>query len=73
LNYLEQVQQISIPTTLVVGEKDGVLPQVMADLSARIPDAVLETIPNAGHLPNIDQPTAFNAALLRHLERIEAQ
>ena len=38
-------------------------------IQQRIPGSMLDTIPNAGHLPNIDQPTAFNAALLRHFDR----
>jgi 3-oxoadipate enol-lactonase len=68
LNYLADVGRISTPTTLVVGGNDGVLPQVMRELQALIPNAVLAEIPNAGHLPNIDQPEAFNTALLRHLK-----
>ncbi len=68
LNYLADVGRISVPTTLVVGGNDGVLPQVMRELQALIPNAVLAEIPNAGHLPNIDQPEAFNTALLRHLK-----
>jgi 3-oxoadipate enol-lactonase len=68
LNYLADVGRITTPTTLVVGGNDGVLPQVMRELQALIPNAVLAEIPNAGHLPNIDQPEAFNIALLRHLK-----
>jgi 3-oxoadipate enol-lactonase len=70
LAYLGHVHEISPPTTLVVGSKDGVLPAAMADIAQRIRGSVLETIDNAGHLPNVDQPAAFNAALLRHLERV---
>ena len=68
LNYLADVGRITAPTTLVVGGNDGVLPQVMRELQALIPNSVLAEIPNAGHLPNIDQPEAFNTALLRHLK-----
>jgi 3-oxoadipate enol-lactonase len=68
LNYLADVGRITTPTTLVVGGNDGVLPQVMRELQALIPNAMLAEIPNAGHLPNVDQPEAFNIALLRHLK-----
>jgi 3-oxoadipate enol-lactonase len=68
LNYLAEIGRIGAPTTLLVGGNDGVLPQVMRELQALIPGAVLAEIPNAGHLPNIDQPEAFNIALLRHLK-----
>ncbi len=70
LNHLEGVGHIALPVTLLVGSNDGVLPQAMGDLQQRIAGSVLETIAGAGHLPNIDQPTAFNAALLRHFERV---
>ena len=70
LNYLDQVHAITLPATLLVGANDGVLPAAMADIAQRIRGSVLETLPDAGHLPNIDQPEAFNAALLRHLESV---
>lgn len=70
LDYLARVPQIQAPTTLIVGANDGPLPQAMAELQKLIPGSVLEVIAGAGHLPNIDQPAAFNAALLRHLERV---
>jgi 3-oxoadipate enol-lactonase len=56
-----------LPTTLIVGANDGVLPQAMTEIQRRISGSVLEVIAHAGHLPNIDQPAAFDAALLRHL------
>lgn len=73
LDYLADLGRIATPTTLIVGANDGPLPQAMRDIQATIPGAVLEVIPGAGHLPNIDQPDAFNAALLRHLERVAAR
>ncbi len=66
LNYLPQAASIQAPTTLLTGANDGVFPQVMGALCQVIPNAKLEIIADAGHLPNIDQPTAFNAALMRH-------
>jgi 3-oxoadipate enol-lactonase len=70
LNYLADVGRITAPTTLVVGGNDGVLPQVMRELQALVPGSVLAEIPNAGHLPNIDQPVAFNTMLWRHFKRV---
>lgn len=66
LDYLGQVGQIRVPTTLIVGANDGPLPQAMQSLKALIPGSVIHIIADAGHLPNIDQPAAFNAALLGH-------
>jgi 3-oxoadipate enol-lactonase len=70
LDYLSDVGRINAPTTLIVGANDGPLPQAMRDIQASIAGSALELIPGAGHLPNIDQPEAFNAALLRHLSRV---
>ena len=70
LDYLAGVAGIATPTTLIVGSNDGVLPDAMRDLQQRISGSVLETIPDAGHLPNVDQPAAFDTALLRHFERV---
>lgn len=69
LDYLGSVGRISVPTTLIVGANDGPLPQAMQVLQGLIEGSTLEVVPQAGHLPNIDQPTAFNAALMRHFFR----
>ena len=66
LNYLQDVHRIKVPVTLVVGAKDVPLPDALADIQTRIAGAKMEVIPDAGHLPNIDQPDAFDAAMLRH-------
>jgi 3-oxoadipate enol-lactonase len=66
LNYLEQLSQIKVPTTLIVGAKDGPLPQAMKDMQQLISGSQLVVIPDAGHLPNIDQSVLFNAAMMRH-------
>lgn len=70
LDYLDRVSEIVVPTSLIVGANDGALPQAMSVLQQRIAGSVLEVIDGAGHLPNIDQPEAFDAALLRHFDRI---
>jgi len=66
LNYLGEVPQIQVPLTLLVGANDGPLPQAMTHISELVANSKLEIIANAGHLPNIDQPSAFNAAMMRH-------
>ena len=66
LNYLPQAAAIQAPTTLLTGANDGVFPKVMGDLCDIMSNAKLEIIAGAGHLPNIDQATAFNAAMMRH-------
>jgi 3-oxoadipate enol-lactonase len=70
-DYTPRLAHMPPGATLVVGDLDGVLPQAMADLAARMPQAQLEVIPGTGHLPNAEQPAVFNAVLHRHLERVK--
>ena len=72
LDFISRIGSIKVPVTLVVGSNDGVLPDANRALAAEIPGAVFELVPNAGHLPNIDQSEAFNQILLTHLERASA-
>lgn len=65
--------EVELPVTLICGDHDGVLPAEMAALAGRIPEAVLEMIAGAGHLPNLENPVDFDAALLRHFERVAAR
>lgn len=59
---------LACPTLVVVGEQDQATPVADARLMAeRIPGARLELIPDAGHLPNLEQPALFNERLARFL------
>ena len=51
------------PAAFVVGAQDGVLPAAMRAMAEACPDATFTEVPDAGHLPNAEQPAAFNAAL----------
>ncbi|OZI18672.1 hypothetical protein CAL26_13260 [Bordetella genomosp. 9] len=69
-DFRDGLDGVDLPVTLICGEDDGVLPAEMASLAQRIPGAVLEMIPAAGHLPNIENRAAFDAALMRHFARV---
>ena len=61
---------ISVPTLVIVGEEDQVTPPAASEfLVENIPGASLVTIPGSGHLTNIEQPKAFNAALGAFLDK----
>ena len=65
------LSQISIPTLLLPGADDPIIPLAEAQaMHAAIPGARLEIIPDAGHLPNLENPAAFNQALRKLLEDI---
>ena len=56
------------PALVVVGEKDPITPPEKArQLADLITGARLEVIPDAAHLPNQEQPEAFNKVLDRFL------
>jgi 3-oxoadipate enol-lactonase len=61
---------IKVPTLVVVGADDRLTPpEVAREIASEIPGAALQVIPDAGHLANIEQPDAFNAAVLPFLRR----
>ena len=66
-DYTEHLATMPPDTVLIVGGKDGVLPEVMTGLQRSMPQSKLEVIPGVGHLPNVEAPDAFNAVLLTAL------
>ena len=55
---------ITVPTLVVTGELDDrVAPANSEHIAACVPGARLSVIPAAGHLPQLDNPAAFDAAL----------
>ncbi len=59
---------ITVPTLVIVGEFDTLTPPLTAArLAGMIPNARLVHIPAAGHISNLENPEAFNAALLEFL------
>jgi 2-succinyl-6-hydroxy-2,4-cyclohexadiene-1-carboxylate synthase len=67
---IDRLSEMRAPTLVLVGEDD--LPDfcLIADiLAANIPTARQEVIADAGHVLSLEQPEAFNEALLRFLGR----
>ena len=69
------LEHIRVPTLLLVGEFDrNAPPQMMERMAAKIPGAKFVQLPGLGHLPNLENPAAFNAAVLDFLrEAIPSQ
>lgn len=60
----ELLPHLSIPVLLLVGAQDSLSPPAeMRTLQQAIPGSQLVEIPGAGHLANVENPAAFNAAL----------
>jgi 3-oxoadipate enol-lactonase len=68
-DYRSDLAKIGTPTLVLVGEHDQPTPPALAEaLAAGIRGARLAVIPAAGHLSNIDNPTAFNQAIENFLK-----
>ena len=69
------LKEIKVPTLVLSGSKDSNAPApMMAKMASYIPGASYVELDGAGHLANIEQPGAFNAALDRFLNlRAEAR
>lgn len=65
--------QITCPTLVIVGELDrGTPPSAARFMAERIAGARLAVLSDAAHLSNLEQPGAFNAAVLDFLTEIGA-
>jgi pimeloyl-ACP methyl ester carboxylesterase len=69
IDFLSELAAIQVPTLVLWGENDEVTPfEHSRQIADGIPGAVLKTIPDAGHIANIDQPEAFNRHLAEFLD-----
>ena len=63
------LRSVDVPTLLVWGERDPVLPPALADeWSRELPHAPLAMLPEAGHVPMVDRPAELTAAVVEFLE-----
>jgi pimeloyl-ACP methyl ester carboxylesterase len=64
---ISSLPDIRVPALVVVGADDAPFLAASDYMAAKIPGARKVVIPAAGHAANIDQPEAFNAAVLGFL------
>lgn len=64
-----RLSYLTVPTLVVHGESDGLVPLRYAEELARLlPHGRLAPIPTAGHLPMLEAPEAFERAVLPFLQ-----
>lgn len=64
LDYLKDLGGVKVPVLYVAGAKDqGIPPAVMRAMAMATPGSAYIEIPEAAHLPNIDNTKEFNAAI----------
>lgn len=69
----EEPFQFDAPLLVVAGEQDtrGTIQKHLSDWQTHYPGCVVKTIPNAGHVANLDQPEKFNKILLSFVNECE--
>ncbi|HVX45456.1 MAG TPA: alpha/beta hydrolase [Mycobacteriales bacterium] len=66
-----RLPQVRIPLHYLHGECDAQIPGAVAETCAALtPGATLTYVPDAGHMPHLERPVAFNSALRSVLDRI---
>jgi pimeloyl-ACP methyl ester carboxylesterase len=66
------LDNIAVPTLIVVGEHDAITPPpVAAAMATKVWGSQVVTIPGAGHLSNLENPAAFNAAVSEFLAKLK--
>lgn len=61
--------KLKMPVTILWGDQDTVTPLDQArDLAALVPHATLTVLPGLGHIPQIEDPAAFNGALIKAVQ-----
>jgi 3-oxoadipate enol-lactonase len=70
-DYCELLTQVAVPALVVVGVDDEYTPVSDAEfMHKQLPDSTLAIIDGAAHMPNLERPAEFNAALRQFLARI---
>jgi len=71
IDYTPLLKHIVVPTLIIVGDQDQYTPVVDARfMHEHIPGSELLVIKDAGHMPNLEQPVAFNTALQSFLAEV---
>ena len=71
-DYTPVLGTITVPTLVVVGSDDEFTPVSDAEyLHHRIPGSALVVVDGAAHMPNLERPTEFDAALETLLGRVQ--
>jgi 2-hydroxy-6-oxonona-2,4-dienedioate hydrolase len=64
-----RLSKISVPTLLIWGANDRMIPLTYSREYTKIPNSQLTIIDNCGHTPFVEKPAEFNNIVLNFLER----
>ena len=72
-NATEAMEALSLPTLLVWGERDPLVPETYAEsMLELIVGSRMELIPGAGHVPMWERPAEFNRAVVDFVREVES-
>lgn len=70
----EALPELAVPVLVLAGAQDDNAPaRMMERMAARIPGAVFEIVPRAGHLVHFERPQVFRAAIAAFLDDVTAR
>jgi 3-oxoadipate enol-lactonase len=70
-DYSRALRDLRVPALVIVGDHDSWGSEAVTEqLMESLPDAELQRFPDAGHLPNLEDPERFNTALRAFAGRI---
>ena len=67
---IDALGSITVPTIVIVGDKDEPFVAPCEYMAKKIPGARLEVVKDAGHSSNLDQPDAFNRVFVEFLDSL---
>jgi pimeloyl-ACP methyl ester carboxylesterase len=67
---INSLPEIAVPSLVLVGDKDTPFLAAADYMAAKIPKATKVVIKDAGHASNIDQPAAFNEAVVGFVRKV---
>jgi proline iminopeptidase len=65
------LRQVHTPALVLRGACDYKRPEIAAEYASTLPGAVLQEVPDAGHLVRMEQPEAYESAVLDFLDGLD--
>ncbi len=69
---IDDLPRITAPSLVIVGAEDEAYLRASEVMAAKLPNARRVVIPEAGHVVNLDQPEAFDRAVVEFLRELRA-
>jgi pimeloyl-ACP methyl ester carboxylesterase len=67
---IDELPRLDLPALVLVGERDEPYLRAAEVMAARLPRARKVMLPRAGHVSNLEETEAFNAAVLAFLAEL---